>query len=226
MDAPDPLVSAAAGMRWQNSRLAVIAENLANAGTAGFHRRAEPAAAFAHDLNASLTPEPAEGALRRTDVPTDLALVGPGYFCIVTPEGVRYSRDGRLTRDPHGYLTDLRGNRLLGSLGAARLPAHGRIAPDGSIRSGDAVIDRLRIVELPRVQEAEPGYLSAPSGSVPRRAHARVEQGYLEDSSVDPIAEMTALVETERLFEANQKSVQRVDETLKRAAAEVGRARA
>ena len=45
--------------------------------------------------------------------------------------------------------------------------------------------------------------------------------GYLEDSGVDPISEMTALVATERVYEANQKAAQQADGALRRAVVDV-----
>ncbi|HLW36856.1 MAG TPA: flagellar hook-basal body protein [Candidatus Eremiobacteraceae bacterium] len=224
MDAPDSLSSAAAGMRVQQNHLAAIAENLANANTPGFHARSHAAAGFEDGLRDSTSTSAAEGSVRRTDVDTDLALIGPGYFCVATPDGVRYTRDGRMARDPSGVLTDSHGHRVLGSLGPAHFPPSARIASDGRIMVGQKVIDRLRIADVESPIAANSGYFSAPTARV-ARASARVQQGYLEDSSVNAIAEMTALVATQRAFEANQKSVQRVDETLKRAANEISRVR-
>ena len=48
-----------------------------------------------------------------------------------------------------------------------------------------------------------------------------MHSGYLEDSTVDPIAEMTSLVATQRAYEANQKAAQRADESLRRAVTDV-----
>jgi flagellar basal body rod protein FlgG len=45
--------------------------------------------------------------------------------------------------------------------------------------------------------------------------------GYLEDSGVDAISEMTALITAQRVYEANQKSAQRTDESLRRLVTDV-----
>ena len=204
MQIPDALSSAAAGMHAQSARLDAIAEDLANASTPGY-RASHNAPAFAQRFRSATAH--VQGALHRTGVTTDLALVGPGYFAIAGAHGVEYTRDGRMMLDAQGFLCDARGRRVLGSLGAVRMRHVAAIRPDGRIISGGHVIDRLRIVELHE-------------GSV-TRAPAAVRSGYLEDSGIDPIAEMTQLVATERAYEANQKSAQAADESLKRAVVDV-----
>ena len=223
MDTPDALSSAAAGMRLQADRLDVIAQNLANASTAGFRDRAWSARAFGDSLQSAVTPRDRQGALRRTGVPTDLSLVGPGVFAVATPSGVRYSRDGRLTVTADHELTDVRGNKILGALGAARFPRGAHVEPDGRIVAGGRVVDRLRIVALPAGATYDDGpYAAARSGVVPvKAASTTVHAGYLEESTVDPIAEMTSLVDAQREYEADAKAAQRADETLRRAVTDV-----
>jgi flagellar basal body rod protein FlgG len=205
MQIPDALSSAASGMRAQSARLDEIAEDLANAGTPGYRARFG-ASAFGQDF-ANAGGAAVQGALRRTGVATDLALVGPGYFAVAGAQGVEYTRDGRMLTDAQGYLCDASGRRVLGSLGGVRLPHGASIRTDGSVVSGGRVVDRLRVVDF--------------DGSVPKRAHASVRSGYLEDSGVNPIAEMTRLVAAERAYEADQKSAQAADESLRRAAIDV-----
>ena len=211
MDTPDALNYAATGMQAQSFALDVIAENLANASTIGYRARRPVADDFGGRLHAASSPPDEQGALRRTNVPTDLALVGPGYFAVATRNGVVHTRDGRMTVDPAGFLCDARGNPVLGRLGPARFPAGASVDRDGSIVAGGKVVDRLRIV--------------FPNSTWLERARASVRAGFLEESSVDAIAQMTALVTVERTYEANQKVAERVDESLRRATSEVGVAR-
>lgn len=208
METPDALASAASGMRVQAFRLDTIADNLANASTIGYRAKRSVAEEFGDRLQLAAVATDAPGALRRTDVPTDLALVGPGYFAIATRNGVEHTRDGRMAVDADGFLCDIRGNHVLGSLGPARFPKGARIEPDGRIICNGRSVDRLRIVY--------------PSGGGLERARASVRTGYLEESGVDAIAEMTALVAAERAYEANQKAAQRADESLRRATTDVG----
>jgi flagellar basal-body rod protein FlgF len=207
MDTPDALASASAGMQAQSRALDLIAENLANASTVGYRPKTTVADNFGGRMNAAASSSQ-QGALRRTNAPTDLALVGPGYFAVATRDGVVHTRDGRMTVDPAGFLCDARGNPVLGRLGPARFPVGASVDRDGNIVAGGKVVDRLRIV--------------FPNSTWLERARASVRAGFLEESSVDAIAQMTALVGAERTYEANQKVVQRVDESLRRATSEVG----
>lgn len=221
MDAPDALASAAAGMRAQAAQLDRIAADLANAGTPGYRSAAPAGASFAARVGAAALGSEGQGALRSTGVPTDVALSGQGYFAVATPLGVRYTRDGRLTADPSGALLDTRGNRVLGSFGPVRFPTRATIESDGRIMLGGRAVDRLRIVDVAGSLPDGDGYCAAQPGAALGRSAARVCAGYLEDSGVNPIAEMTALVSSQRAFEANQKAAQRADETLRRAVTDV-----
>jgi flagellar basal-body rod protein FlgF len=222
MDTPDALAAAAAGMRAQADELDVISQNLANTTTAGFRARTAAFASFGDQLRANTAISSAQGPLRRTDVPTDLALTGPGYFAIATRDGVRYTRDGRMSVDPQGFLTDARGDRVLGALGPARFPQGARVDGSGHIVVAGTMTDRLRIVAFDAPCESvEADRFDAPKGCVPQRSHAAVRSGYLEDSGVDAISEMTALIAAQRAYEANEKSAARCDESLRRLVTDV-----
>lgn len=217
MDTPDALTSAATGMRVQSAQLEIVARNLANTSTAGYRSRSEAFAPYGDDLRLASGARQTQGPLRHTGVSTDLALVGAGFFAVATPAGVRYTRDGRLSADPRGHLRDALGNPVLGSLGPARFPDNARILEDGRIVAGGEVIDRLRVVTFDTPCETlDANLFAAPSGALPKRSFASVRSGYLEDSGVDAISEMTSLIAAERAFEANQKSLQRSDETLRK----------
>jgi len=222
MDTADALSSAAAGMRLQSDRLDVIAQNLANASTIGYRERTWNAAASGDGVKSFVAASDRQGALRRTGVTTDLALVGRGYFAVATPDGVGYTRDGRFRPGAGDSLVDARGNAVLGALGPARFPRGAHVEPDGRIMKNGAVIDRLRIVGPSGASPSDAGpYLRAPAQNVPTRAAATVHAGYLEESGVDAIAEMSSLVAAQRAYEADQKAAQQADETLRRAVTDV-----
>ena len=217
MDAPDSLACAAAGMRLQQARLDAIAANLANSNTPGFG-----ALDTSTEFSASLTAaRNTQGSLRPTGVATDIALTGPGYFAIAAPDGVRYTRDGRLSATGD-TLRDIGGHALLGSLGPVRFPRGATIDADGRIVANAQVVDRLRVVDIgPGATRDVAGYFSPAGSAAIRRSAAKVRSGFLEDSGVNPLLEMTALVSAQRAFEADQKTAQRADETLRRAVTDV-----
>jgi flagellar basal-body rod protein FlgF len=222
MSESDALASAATGMRVQAATLDVIAYNLANSATAGFRPRHAAFTLSNEEVRSLFNTSSAQGPLRRTEVPTDLALSGQGYFALATADGVRYTRDGRFCVDPHGHLSDAQGNPVLGALGPARFPNRARIDDQGRIFAGGKLVDRLRIVTFEKpCSNGQDGLFVAPPGCVPQRAQARVQAGYLEDSSVDAVAEMAALIAAERAYEANEKSAARTDESLRRLVTDV-----
>jgi len=217
MNAPDGLAAAAEGMRVQADALGVIAQNLANTSTAGYRPRVQALAPFADELHAQVGVSRSQGALRRTGVSTDLALAGSGYFALATSAGVRYTRDGRVSVDQRGFLADARGNCLLGSLGPVRFPRGAHIDEDGRVVYAGRAVDRLRIVDFDvPCPSDESGYFIAPAGRVPKRATATVRSGYLEDSGVDAIEQMTALIAAQRAYEADEKAALQTDERLRR----------
>lgn len=217
MDAPDSLECAAAGMRLQQARLDAIAANLANSNTPGFGAL-DTNTEFSASLVAARN---TQGSLRPTGVATDLALTGPGYFAIAAPDGVRYTRDGRLSATGD-TLRDLGGHALLGSLGPVRFPRGAAIDTNGRIVVNGRIIDRLRVVDIGAgATRDSDGYCSPAGNSAIRRSAAQVRSGFLEDSGVNPLLEMTALVSAQRAFEADQKTAQRADETLRRAVTDV-----
>ncbi|HRE03953.1 MAG TPA: hypothetical protein PLV68_21840, partial [Ilumatobacteraceae bacterium] len=57
------------------------------------------------------------GALRQTEEPLDVAIEGPGFFTIETPNGVRYTKDGRFLRDAENNLVTSEGYFVLDDAG-------------------------------------------------------------------------------------------------------------
>ncbi|MCL2498499.1 MAG: flagellar hook-basal body complex protein [Symbiobacteriaceae bacterium] len=121
------LWSAASGMLAQQSNIDIISNNLSNVNTLGYKRvRAEfhdlfyanmrvPGALGVTEDQMQLPLQVGSGvrltATRRdfnmgimedTGKPFDLMLTGPGFFCVQTPQGVRYTRAGAFTYSPTG----------------------------------------------------------------------------------------------------------------------------
>src|SRR5215218_8954994 len=89
--------SAASALRYWERKQEVVANNLANVSTNGFKAQR----VFAKLLDGILpTAETgsdlATGTLRQTANPTDVAIDGPGFFVVSTPNGDRYTRGGTL----------------------------------------------------------------------------------------------------------------------------------
>ncbi len=191
-----------------------------------------------------------QGSLMETSNDFDLALDGNGFFTVMTDEGERYTRNGNFKIDNAGYLTDMHGNKLVGENGYILLERNNfQIDKDGNVyenldyKPGDFVdktgnewknmakIDRLKIVDFPeRRYLQKEGYtmyresdFSGHAVVIEGNSRAQVHQGFLEKSNVDPVIEMTRMIEINRLYEANQRVIQTADDTLSRAVNQVGR---
>ena len=130
--------------------LDIVANNIANADTAGFKTeqpliRTEPKApARSADgpnpikfvLDSGLARDFSQGALRTTNAAFDLAIDGPGFFRIQTPGGQRFTRDGHFRLDETGRIVTQSGQPVLDPGGAEVIidPRNGpvEIARDGA----------------------------------------------------------------------------------------------
>ncbi len=209
------------------SRLqAVTANNLANASTEGYKADRMTAHALA---DGSAVPvqglDLAQGSIRDTGRPLDLALDGPGFLVVQTPQGERLTRSGSLALDGKGMIVDRHGNAVLGTAGP--IHAAGRsieIKPDGTVMVDGATADRLRFVDV-----ADPAQLrkegqglfvadtSAPAGTVV------VHQGALEEANVNPLLGMVDMLSIQRAFTANTDVLKVMDGVLGTVTGDIGK---
>ena len=218
----------------------VISNNLANCNSSGFKRQRVGFSAFSVEMANALQGRPSlgtdhvrsmlpiafdrqdwkQGEMKDTGSETNLAIDGPGYFVVKTPTGQqRLTRDGSFELDKANRLVTTEGELALGNKGPITLPANTReadgtvkksweIGPDGTISADGAVIDKLRI-DLPKDSQAsKPG---------------RVVQGQIESSNVSAIEETTSMITALRAYEANQRVIQSIDQTLDKIINQVGR---
>ncbi|CAB4931589.1 unannotated protein [freshwater metagenome] len=224
------LYVAAAGMRAEQVRQDQLASDLANAATPGYKRDRTIQSSFGDVLLSNTRTGAAVGrvglgpyavetatdirpsAARETGEPLDFAVEGDGFFSVRTDDGVRYARAGRFTAAPDGTLTDPSGNAVLGRDGA---PV--RVGADGTVPA-----DRLAVTLLTDPVKRGDGLFEGTPGG-PGTA-GPVRAGFLESSGVDPTRAMVDMIASLRAFEAGQKSITTIDETLGRAASQVGSA--
>jgi flagellar basal-body rod protein FlgG len=203
-----------------------IANDLANASTPGYKADRVTQRAFAELLLSNtrtgqaiggltsgvatdrvvtdLSPQP----LRETGEPLDLAIAGEGWFGVQTEQGVRYTRNGQFAAAADGTLTDQLGNRVLGRDGA---PV--RLTPGGRVNAQDVGVFALTTA----AKQGDNLY----AGGVAGAAGGTVRAGALEGSAVDPARTMVDMIASFRAFEAGQKVIQTIDDTLRRAATQV-----
>lgn len=238
------LFIAATGMLANQLRQDVIANNLANATTAGYKgdravQQAFPAMLLQQVQTGQtigslslgtrvdgVVTDSSQGALRNTGNAYDLAIAGDGFFSVQSRTGVRYTRDGAFSVDAKGQLVTARGEPVLdkNNRPVTIPPGSDRATVDeqGNVIANGRTIATLAVTVLDPQSLRKQGddlYQGRPQRG---GAQGRVEQGYLEQSNVNSVREMVDLIETMRSFEASQKVTQSLDETLGKAI-EVGR---
>lgn len=200
-------------------RLNTIADNVANASTIGFRAsgvKFEDVVSGVGDKALSFVSpgdtymSTASGPLRETGNPFDFAIRGAAWFGIETPAGTVMTRDGRFSLTENGELVSIEGYPVLDAGGAPIQldPRNGppRAGADGSLRQGENLVGALGLFNF----DPGPNFVRfGNSGVVPSREpepvvdriDAGVAQGFLEESNVNPILEITRLIMVQRAFE-------------------------
>ncbi len=220
------------------TRQSVVADNLANLNTPGFHQSRTANADFGLELGSAiagpighlgtatlpvgLSLDRSQGPLEQTGAASDLAIEGAGLFVVRTPEGIAYTRAGAFTLSSTGGLTTQEGYPVLDTTGA---PVVSRgalvVGPDGSLAGGG---QRLAVVDWPAGEPVRLGHgLLAVAGPA-RPGSGLVRQGVLERSNVDVATTMTELMTIQRHFSLSSRALSLQEETLGDAA-QVGRVR-
>jgi flagellar basal-body rod protein FlgF len=248
------LYAAASGMLANMNLQALLAHNAANVNTPGFKETLDSLQTFGASpvlypssnagSGASLTnigsvglgvdtteeiTDFASGGLESTDQPLDLAVDGGGFFRVKTPNGERYTRDGRFTRDSAGTLVTVDGYQVLSASGqpitftqdgVISVGGDGTITVDG-VSVGQVGLAMFKdpktqlLRDLPNVFAAS----SAPATT----GGGTIRQGFLESSNADPTNLMTQMVTVGRAYEAAQQLVMNEDDLLGQAIQTLGR---
>ncbi len=237
------LYHSAAGMMVNEYRQDVLANNLANAETVGFKplravfaerqpasvagERQGPSADALRDLSgglwlgATLT-DFDEGELTRTDLPTDMALAGPGFFMVEQNGETLLTRNGSFIVDRDGVLVSTTDGAPALTLGGAPIRVNPRggeilVAEDGTVRQDGAIVARLGVVDVENYDELRhigAARFRTAQQTVP--SLARVQQGALERSGAEPIEQLTNMLESARAFQMNAQMVTMQDQSIGR----------
>jgi flagellar basal-body rod protein FlgG len=159
------------------------------------------------------------GAMKKTDNPLDIALKrSDRFFLVDTGNGIKMTQDGTFTLNEKGELVTKEGFKVLGenyfkNHQALTISANSTItvSPDGTIFSDGESIGKLFIAKynnnlsnlkkdgnnLYNIENMNDISLSDEGDYV--------AQGYIQTSNINPVKEMVALIETNRLVEMYQK---------------------
>lgn len=209
-----------------------VANNIANSNTNGFRRegvvfseymvsldsRGETLAmANARGRMVDLRP----GVLSATNGQFDLAIEGDGFFLVQTPQGPRLTRAGAYTPNADGELVDMSGNQLLDD-GQAPIAIpdgtrHVGVGPDGTVSADDQPIGRIGVYAAPEPSALlhQEGTLFDPGDNLEPLDDPRVRQGFLEESNVNPVTEISRMIEVQRSYELGQTFLDREDQRIR-----------
>ncbi|MBC74874.1 MAG: flagellar basal-body rod protein FlgF [Halobacteriovoraceae bacterium] len=267
----------------QQRKVEIIANNIANANTAGFkkdrlvfkeHLTALTKGSDNIDLpNKEWSPDDfyrtqgaenayvkvdgsytdfEQGDLKPTNNPLDMALFGKGFFEVLTPNGVRFTRKGNFAVSKDGELVTDRGFKLLsppkaeGSQGGdqaaqiadssdiekriIKIPAGTRISvsKEGEIFSSQGSLGKISVVEFNDIhalkKQGNALFINNHPKNVKRENVATtVNQGFMEGSNVNAIQEMSELIKAHRHFENIQKAINTYDSISGKAANDIAR---
>ncbi len=196
-----------------------------------------------------------QGSLQETNNDFDIALDGKGFFAVMTDRGERYSRNGTLTIDKEGFLVTKEGFKVIMEDGNPikikqnnfSIDKEGNVVvnkeyeqdPERLVQRDEnewkekEQIGRLKLVRFPRERELRREgssfyYESEFTGKhyIPEgKDRPVILQGFKEASNVNVVTEMVQMIEVQRLYEANQKSIQNHDQLLGKMINQAGLAR-
>src|ERR1700761_3923525 len=220
---------AASRLMAQQRAMDITANNIANANTPGYRTERVQFSDYVDQQAGTKSPsgvksityaqdratyrESQPGAITHTGNPYDLALTGDGYFTVNTPNGPRLTRDGRFGPMPDGTLADASGNAVLDTTGKPiQIPPADTmvtIASDGAVSTENGQVGRIGVVQADPMQMQAEGATNFVAGAptTPVTSPAIV-QGAMEESNVQPVLEVTRMMDNERQFQFVTQLVQ------------------
>lgn len=221
-------------------RLETLAHNVANVNTAGFRAeeikfeqlvspKTDTPTAFVTARETYINRQ--GGEMVRTENPLDIAVQGDAWLAFQGPNGLVYTRDGRMTMTAEGELRTLNGYPLVDVGGAPiQLNANGgppSIASDGTITQGQ---QRVGVIGLFTIPEQANLVRFENSGVIPDTAtepaldfnRTRVIQGFMEQANVNPVNEISRLIQIQRSFDSISNAMTQTEQVMSSAVKTLG----
>jgi flagellar basal-body rod protein FlgG len=168
-----------------------------------------------------------QGQLQPTSNPLDLGIQGRGFFTLLSPRGVRYTRNGTFTLNAEGKVVDNLNNKLLLKGQNKELDPEAQtikieqgkklnITQSGSVYLGEKKIGELLITEFkdPHTlkKEGNQFFINENKENIKDSPiNSTTHQGFIETSNVNAVGEMANLIKAHRQFENIQKAIQIYD---------------
>ena len=214
----------------------VIGNNLANVNTTGF-KKATPFTEVINQYNKVEIKQATnytQGNLTPTDNPLDLSVNGNAYFTVQGSDGMDFTRNGKFSISDNGFLVNDQGKKVLGRSGPINLSGYMldksqniNISKNGDIKVGDMYVDKLLMVKLDptdKFTRKDGTNFSSVDGRylLADDSEFQINQGYLEESNVNPIEEMTNMIKVHNEYDSASKMINFLDQSLSEAT-EIGK---
>jgi flagellar basal-body rod protein FlgF len=223
-----------------DKRMTTIASNVANAATIGYRAAGVSFESVLSKTGATPTAyaatgkdyiSRASGDQQRTDNPLDVAIVGTAWLAIQTPNGVAYTRDGRMQMTENGDLKTVSGFPILDA-GNSPITLDPNAGPpmifrDGTISQGDRQFGALGLFSIDENAALTRGENASVVPSIPATpvvdfTRNGVAQGFVEGSNVNPVQELTHLIRASRSFQDVSSIVDMLDNSQRNAVRTLG----
>lgn len=241
------LYTAVSGMITQEAKQDVITNNLANVNTVGFKVDNLATKSFNEVLLSNkdkivngknvkvnlgtinlgskideVATSFTQGTLENTDKETDFGIAGRGFFVIERNNGINkeryYTRDGHFHVNSQGFLVNDSGDNVIGINARTGAEEPINVNVNSLNQSNMMLVDFQDYNSLTKIGD---NIYSGEGQQIV--ANGNIKQYSLEKSNVNVTREMIEMMTVMRTFETNQKMIQSLDETLGKAANEIGR---
>jgi len=220
---------ALSGQIARKRQLEVVANNVANTNTVGYEQdnilfRNVDVIQNPRRSNSFAWPETTyrsgdQGPIKVTNRPTDLAVVGEGYFKVITPRGPRYTLDGSMMINSQGVLVNSAGYPVLtADNNVIEIPADFQtfeISESGAIFVDNEEIAIIGVFAFdlkdPIIKEG--GNLYAIEGNDRVLEEFTIVSGALRSSNVNSALAMSQLVEMQRSYGLTTDLMTNINET-------------
>jgi flagellar basal-body rod protein FlgF len=179
-----------------------------------------------------------QGSLKTTGGKLDVALDGPGFFEISTPQGIRLTRAGNFSVDGNGQLVNKDGHPVLlenledSNPEERTVQFSGQqavyISDAGEVFDGETKMGKLSVLNVVNTESLQKvgnnNYDFKPNMApqIVSVESPKMKQGFIETSNVNIINEMTDMIMAQRVFEGTQKAMKTYDEMADKLINQVG----
>lgn len=199
----------------------VIANNLANASSPGYKgeqmmfaeqvRAVDRSTRLSYVRDVAVARNYGEGEIRRTNNTLDVAIKGQGWFQVEAGGSLKYTRNGHFELDHQGRLVNTSGQPVQGEKGGPIVFSPGDlnivIKGDGTITANGLDRGKIKVATFDNKQSLRKvsGNLYESKAEPKAATDFSIVQGMLEKSNVQPIMEVTRMINTLRGYQSTQK---------------------